>query len=89
MSDRYVIVLEDAGTNYCAYIPDLPGCISTGPTIEQTVTNIRDAMAFHLEAMRRDGDPIPPPVFRLGDPLEYADSAIGVLEVTAAPPVAA
>jgi predicted RNase H-like HicB family nuclease len=89
MIDRYVIVLEDAGTNFCAYIPDLPGCITTGPTIEQTVANIREAMAFHLESMRRDGDDIPPPTFRLGDPLEFADSAIGVVEVTSAPLVPA
>jgi len=46
VADHYIVVLEDAGANYCAYIPDLPGCVSTGTTIEETVAHIREAMAF-------------------------------------------
>jgi predicted RNase H-like HicB family nuclease len=89
MNDRYVVVLEDAGTNYSAYVPDLPGCISTGLTIEETVAHIREAMALHIDGMRRDGEAIPPATHRLGDRLEWADTAIGVLELSVVPPVAA
>jgi predicted RNase H-like HicB family nuclease len=89
VTDHYIVVLEDAGANYCAYIPDLPGCVSTGTTIEETVAHIREAMAFHLETMRRDGENVPPVVHHLTDRLEFADSAIGIIELTAAPAVAA
>ena len=89
MTDRYVVVLEDAGANFSAYVPDLPGCVSTGATIEETVAHIREAMALHLDGMRRDGDAVPPATHRLSDRLEWADSAIGVLELNVAPAVAA
>jgi predicted RNase H-like HicB family nuclease len=57
----YAIVIEKAGNNYSAYVPDLPGCVSTGDTIRQTEKNIRDAIAFHLEGLQQQGDPIPAP----------------------------
>jgi predicted RNase H-like HicB family nuclease len=91
MMDRYVIVLEgDAATNFSAYVPDLPGCVATGATIEETVRLIREAIALHLAAMRRDGDLIPTPTTRLGDPaMELTEDAIGVVEVTPAVALAA
>jgi len=58
---RYAIVIENAGANYCAYVPDLPGCVATGATLEETEASIRDAIELHLEGMRQDGTPIPPP----------------------------
>jgi predicted RNase H-like HicB family nuclease len=58
---RYAIVIEKAEGNYSAYVPDLPGCISTGVTVEETEQAIREAIEFHLEGLRRDGEPIPPP----------------------------
>jgi len=58
---RYLVVIENAGTNYSAYVPDLLGCVSTGKTIEETRRNIHEAMELHLEGMREDGDPIPLP----------------------------
>lgn len=59
---RYVVVVEGAtGTNYSAYVPDLPGCIATGGTVEEAEANIRDAIAFHLEGMRAAGEVIPEP----------------------------
>jgi predicted RNase H-like HicB family nuclease len=58
---RYAIVIENAGPNYSAYVPDLPGCVATGTTIEETEREIREAIEFHLEGMREDGIPIPPP----------------------------
>jgi predicted RNase H-like HicB family nuclease len=59
---RYVVVVEGAqGTNFSAYVPDLPGCIATGGTVEECEANIRDAIAFHLEGMREAGETIPEP----------------------------
>lgn len=58
---RYAIVLEKMESNYSAYVPDLPGCIATGPTVEETEASIKEAMAFHLEGMREDHQGIPDP----------------------------
>src|SRR5262245_36549496 len=49
---RYAVVFEKAEHNWAAYIPDLPGCISTGVTLEETKRNIRDAMELHVDAMK-------------------------------------
>jgi predicted RNase H-like HicB family nuclease len=57
---RYAIVIENAGSNYSAYVPDLPGCVSTGATVNEVGQNIREAIQFHLEGLREDGSPIPP-----------------------------
>ncbi|MGK2915891.1 MAG: type II toxin-antitoxin system HicB family antitoxin [Porticoccaceae bacterium] len=58
---RYAIVIEKATSNYSAYVPDLPGCVATGQTIEETEQQIREAIEFHLEELREDGLPIPSP----------------------------
>ena len=58
---RYVVVIESGPRNFGAYVPDLPGCVSTGKTLAEVRRNIREAMAFHIESMERDGDPIPEP----------------------------
>lgn len=58
---RYAIVIEHAGANYSAYVPDLPGCVATGGTAEEARSNIQDAVRFHIEGLREDGLPIPPP----------------------------
>jgi predicted RNase H-like HicB family nuclease len=58
---RYAIVIEKAPSNYAAYVPDLPGCIATGATVEETESLIREAIEFHLEGLKEDGLPIPPP----------------------------
>jgi predicted RNase H-like HicB family nuclease len=57
---RYAIVIEKADANYSAYVPDLPGCVSTGTTIEEAEKNLREAIGFHLDGMREDGLPVPP-----------------------------
>ena len=62
---RYAIVIEKAEGNYSAYVPDLPGCIATGATLEETEAGIREAIAFHLSGLREDGLPIPPPSSRV------------------------
>ena len=68
---RYAIVIEKAESNYSAYVPDLPGCVATGATVEETEKQIREAIEFHLEGMREDGVAIPPPSSRV----EYVDIA--------------
>ncbi len=45
---EYAIVIEDAGSNYSAYVPDLPGCVSTGSSIDEVTANIREAIALHI-----------------------------------------
>ena len=58
---RYAVVFERAESNWAAYVPDLPGCITTGATLEETKRSIREAVELHLEAMREVGEPIPDP----------------------------
>jgi predicted RNase H-like HicB family nuclease len=55
------IVIESGPNNLSAYVPDLPGCITTGKTLAEIEQNIREAIALHLEGMIEDGDPIPEP----------------------------
>jgi predicted RNase H-like HicB family nuclease len=56
---EYTIVIEDAGSNYCAYVLGLDGCISTGRSVEEVTSNMREALTFHLEGMRLHGDKLP------------------------------
>ena len=58
---RYAIVIEHAKGNYSAYVPDLPGCVATGKTVEEVHAQIREAIAFHLDGLQEDGLPVPPP----------------------------
>ena len=51
---RYAIVIEKAENNFAAYVPDLPGCVATGKTVEETEQQIREAIEFHLRGMRED-----------------------------------
>jgi predicted RNase H-like HicB family nuclease len=62
---RYAIVVEDAGTNLAAYVPDLPGCVATGESEEEVGRLIREAIALHLEGLAEDGLPIPEPLSRV------------------------
>jgi predicted RNase H-like HicB family nuclease len=58
---RYLIVIEPTVAGFSAYSPDLPGCIATGTTQEEVERGMREALAFHLEGLRADGQPVPPP----------------------------
>ena len=58
---RYLIVIEKSDTGYSAYSPDLLGCVSTGATREETESNMRKAISFHIDGMRKDGLEIPEP----------------------------
>jgi predicted RNase H-like HicB family nuclease len=66
---RYAIVIERAAKNYAAYVPDLPGCVATGSTVEETERLIREAIEFHIEGLRADGQTIPEPSSKV----EYVD----------------
>jgi len=58
---KYAIVIEQGENNLSAYVPDLPGCITTGKTAEEIEHNIHEAIELHLEGLREDGEPIPEP----------------------------
>jgi predicted RNase H-like HicB family nuclease len=58
---KYAVVIEKGSNNLSAYVPDLPGCITTGKTLEEIQRNIVEAIELHLEGLREDGEPIPEP----------------------------
>ena len=58
---KYTVVIERSPNNYAAYVPDLPGCVATASTSEEVLKEIREAIEFHIEGMREDGEPIPEP----------------------------
>ena len=58
---HYLIILEKTETGYSAYSPDLPGCVSTGVTREETEINMKEAIEFHLDGLKAEGLPVPPP----------------------------
>lgn len=57
----YAVIIERTDHNYSAFVPDLPGCVATGATIEEATANIRDAIAWHVETLREDNIPVPEP----------------------------
>jgi predicted RNase H-like HicB family nuclease len=61
---RYLVVIEKAEDNYAAYLPDLPGCVATGTTVEEAMEHIKKAVHMHLLGMEEDGLPIPEPTAR-------------------------
>lgn len=69
---RYLVIYEKAESNWAAYSPDVPGCVATGQTKEETAQNMREALEFHLDGLRKDGLPIPE---------GSAEVEIGTLEV--------
>lgn len=58
---RYAIVIEQSETGFGAFVPDLPGCVAAGETLEETEQLIQEAVDFHLEGLREDGLAVPPP----------------------------
>jgi predicted RNase H-like HicB family nuclease len=57
---RYLVIVEKGPSSYGAYVPDLPGCIAVGETREEVLASIHEAIEFHLEGLKEDGQPIPP-----------------------------
>ena len=58
---RYGVVIERADGNYSAYVPDLPGCVATGDTVEEVEREVQEAIRFHLEGLQADNLPVPEP----------------------------
>ncbi|MEM7595687.1 MAG: type II toxin-antitoxin system HicB family antitoxin [Cyanobacteria bacterium P01_A01_bin.83] len=58
---RYAAIIEKGENSYGAYVPDLPGCVAVGDTVEEVKNLIKEAVEFHLEGMIEDGDEIPQP----------------------------
>jgi predicted RNase H-like HicB family nuclease len=56
---RYAVVIEKAGANYSAYVPDLPGCVATGATVAETEREIAEAIRLHIDGLKQDGLPVP------------------------------
>jgi predicted RNase H-like HicB family nuclease len=57
---KYAVIIEAGEHNYSAYVPDLPGCIATGKTLDEVKQLTREAIAFHIEGLREEGLPVPP-----------------------------
>ena len=58
---KYTAVIEKTPAGYSAYLPDIPGCVAAADTLVETESLIQEAVAYHLEALRENGDPIPQP----------------------------
>ena len=71
MKLKYVVVYQELPDNYCAYLPELPGCISAADTWEEIQEMVREAVTLHLESMLEDGDPLPEGGMSLEDAMAY------------------
>ena len=58
---QYLVVIEQGPTSYGAYVPDLPGCVAAGETREEVAALIHDAIEFHIEGLKAEGQPVPQP----------------------------
>ena len=78
MNKKYAVIFEQAKTNWAAYVPDLPGCVSTGRTLEETERNVREAISGHIQTLREFGEPVPEPT-SVAKEIEVTPSALSVL----------
>jgi predicted RNase H-like HicB family nuclease len=62
---QYAIIIEKSATGFGAFVPDLPGCVAVGETEDEVIQLIREAIEFHIDGLREDGQPIPPPTARV------------------------
>ena len=58
---KYLVIIEQTNTGFSAYSPDVPGCVTTGASQEETAKNMKEAIAFHLEGLKLEGEPLPQP----------------------------
>lgn len=58
---EYLVVIERGPSSFGAYVPDLPGCVAVGETRDEVETLIREAIEFHIEGLREEGQPLPEP----------------------------
>ena len=75
----YVVIYEEGDSSYGAYVPDLPGCIAVGETLEEVQTLIQEAIEFHIEGLQEDGDDVPQPSLNI--PIQYVIPYLGVHKV--------
>ena len=83
MKLQYAVVYERAPNNYCAYAPDLPGCVSTGDSWDEIQANIREALAFHIEGLMMDDDPVPEPRMSVGDAMIFHSKVLAESNISA------
>ena len=76
MKQRYAVVFEQSSNNYSAYVPDLPGCVSTGGTWEEIQEMVREAIVFHIEGMVMGGEPLPEPRSSLSEAETYHEESL-------------
>ena len=76
---EYVVIYEKGNNSYGAYVPDLPGCITVGETLEETQTLIQEAIEFHIEGLQEDGDDVPQPSLNI--PVQYDIPYLGIHKV--------
>ena len=72
----YAVVFEQTPNNYCAYVPDVPGCVSVGDTWDEMQAMIREALVFHIEDMLEQGDPLPEPKMSIDDAIAHHNEPI-------------
>lgn len=58
---KYMVVIEEGPTSWGAYVPDLPGCVAAGKTREEVIELIHEAIEFHLEGLKEEGESVPAP----------------------------
>ena len=63
--NKYTVFLEPTATGYSAHVPDLPGCVAAASTLEATRQLIREAIEFHIEGMRINGEVVPKPTHHI------------------------
>ena len=82
MKLTYAVVFEQTPNNYCAYVPDVPGCVSVGDTRDEMQAMIREALAFQIEDLVEQGEPLPEPRMSIDDAIAYHNEPIpeGVLK---------
>lgn len=66
---QYAVIIEKSDTGFGAYVPDLPGCVAVAETEDEVRELIREAIEFHIDSLREDGQPVPSPAVRI----EYVD----------------
>ena len=64
---KYAVIFEPAANNWAAYVPDLPGCMTTGKTLDDNQHNIAEAIKGHIDTLREFGDPMPEPTSLAGE----------------------
>lgn len=79
---RCPVVLRRTETGFCAEVPDLPVCVSTGPTFEAALANIQEAILLHREGLREDGEPVPSPTASLALRIDQGEDIITYVDAS-------